>query len=186
VPAGPRFIERDWWSNDDGAVTNVELTLGGAEVWLDGPVSDWPQRLEGLGSWIGLQVDDLDAVHAHLRDLGVAVEPPVDRGFWTRHLTVVDPEGHECVYGTRPPEQRRQRSQSLLLPRFAARHGTRCQHTLYVRDSTVDGDSELLPPVGFGQRRFRQPPTPLRAGRLHYERAQGKNHCVMGFTVAPG
>jgi uncharacterized glyoxalase superfamily protein PhnB len=89
------FTERGRWSDDDGAVSNVELTLGGAEVWLDGPVPDWPRRLEGLGSWIGLQVDDLDTVHAHLRDLGVAAEPPIDRGFGTRHLTVVDPEGHQ-------------------------------------------------------------------------------------------
>jgi hypothetical protein len=48
-------------------------------------VPDWPQRLEGLGSWIGLQVDDLDAVHTHLLDHGIAVEPPVDRGFGTRY-----------------------------------------------------------------------------------------------------
>jgi uncharacterized glyoxalase superfamily protein PhnB len=89
------FTERGRWRDDDGAVSNVELTLGAAEVWLDGPVPDWPQRLEGLGSWIGLQVDDLDAVYAHIRDRSDAVEPPVDRGFGTRHLTVADPEGHQ-------------------------------------------------------------------------------------------
>jgi uncharacterized glyoxalase superfamily protein PhnB len=89
------FSERGRWTDDNGAVCNVELTLGNAEVWLDGPVPDWPQRLEGLGSWIGLQVNDLAAIHAQLRHLGVAVDPPEDRGFGTRHLTVVDPEGHQ-------------------------------------------------------------------------------------------
>ncbi len=89
------FTERGRWTDDNGAVSNVELTLGKAEVWLDGPVPDWPRRLEGLGSWIGLQVEDLDAIHTHLHGLGVAVEPPIDRGFGTRHLTVVDLEGHQ-------------------------------------------------------------------------------------------
>jgi len=88
------FVERGRWTDDNGAVSNVELTLGNAEVWLDGPVLDWPQRLDGLGAWVGLQVDDLEAIHTHLGDRGVAVEPPVDRGFGTRHLTVLDPEGH--------------------------------------------------------------------------------------------
>ena len=88
-------VERDRWTDDDGAVSNVELTIGDAEVWLDGPVPDWSRRLEGLGSWIGLHVVDLDAIHVRLRDRGLAVEPPTDRGFGTRHLTIVDPEGHQ-------------------------------------------------------------------------------------------
>jgi uncharacterized glyoxalase superfamily protein PhnB len=89
------FVERGRWIDDNGAVCNVELTLGNAEVWLDGPVPDWPRRLEGLGSWIGLQVDDVDAIHTHLRNRGIDVGPPADRGFGTRHLTVLDPEGHQ-------------------------------------------------------------------------------------------
>lgn len=103
------FVERGRCSDDDGAVSNVELAHGGVEVWLDGPVPDWPQQMEGLGSWIGLQVDDLDAVHARLQDLGVAVAPPVGRGFGTRHLTVVDPEGHQwgLIERTRPTRQDR-------------------------------------------------------------------------------
>jgi hypothetical protein len=49
------FVERGRWSDDDGAVSNVELTLGAAEVWLDGPVPDWPSgsRVLDLGSGSG-------------------------------------------------------------------------------------------------------------------------------------
>jgi hypothetical protein len=65
--------------------------------------------------------------------------------------------------------------------------------------STVDGDSELLPSVGFGTLRVARCLWALFTGvawwfgsyrRLFeqagftYERAQGKNRCVMSFTVA--
>lgn len=89
------FHERGRWTNDDGQVSNVELTLVEAEVWLDGPVPDWDERLSGLGSWIGLMVDDVDAVYEQVRSRVAELDPPVDRAFGTRHLTVRDPEGHE-------------------------------------------------------------------------------------------
>lgn len=89
------FTERGRWADDSGVVSNVEITRGNAEVWLDGPVPDWPQRLDGLGAWIGLHVDDVDAVYRELKAKGLDIEPPVDRGFGTRHLTIEDPEGHQ-------------------------------------------------------------------------------------------
>lgn len=88
------FRERGRWADDDGTVHNVELAVGDGEVWLDGPVPDWRERL-GLPWWTGFLVDDVDAVHAHLGAAGHPVEPPVDRGFGVRQLTVVDPEGHQ-------------------------------------------------------------------------------------------
>lgn len=61
------FVERDRWHNEDGIVANVELTVGDNEVWLDGPVPDWNERLHGLSCWVGLVVDDVDAVYEQLR-----------------------------------------------------------------------------------------------------------------------
>jgi MerR family transcriptional regulator, thiopeptide resistance regulator len=90
--------ERSRWTDDDGIVTNVELRAGDSEVWLDGPVPDWPQRLEGLGSWIGILVDDVDAVYNAIRPRVASLEPPVDREFGARLLTLRDPEGHEWSF----------------------------------------------------------------------------------------
>lgn len=89
------FDERGRWTNDDGQVSNVELTLGETEVWLDGPVPDWAERLSGLGSWVGFIVDDVHAVYEQVRSRVAELDPPADHGFGTRQLTVRDPEGHE-------------------------------------------------------------------------------------------
>lgn len=95
------FHERGRWTNDDGQVSNVELTLVEAEVWLDGPVPDWDERLSGLGSWIGLMVDDVDAVYEQVRSRVAELDPPVDRAFGTRHLTDCSRSGGSRV-GFRP------------------------------------------------------------------------------------
>lgn len=89
------FEERSRWA-DGGVVHNVELVAGASEVWLDGPV-DWQAHVEGLASWVGFWVDDVDAVYERLRAVEPAVEvsEPVDREFGVRMVTVTDPEGHE-------------------------------------------------------------------------------------------
>ena len=88
------LAERRRWSDDEGVVRNVELVVGGNEVWLDGPVPDWQERLSGLGSWVGFLVDDVDAVYGRITEAGASVEPPIDREFGVRQITVTDPEGH--------------------------------------------------------------------------------------------
>lgn len=88
------LTERERWTDDDGVVTNVELVAGDNEVWLDGPVPDWAERTGGLGSWIGLLVGDVDAVHERLAAAGVEVDPPRTREHGVRELAVTDTEGH--------------------------------------------------------------------------------------------
>lgn len=95
------FVERDRWHDEDGIVTNVELVVGENEVWLDGPVPDWAERLQGLSSWIGLVVDDVDIVYEALQTLLDDLQPPRDRPFGARELTVEDPEGHQWGFITR-------------------------------------------------------------------------------------
>ncbi|HEV2811298.1 MAG TPA: VOC family protein [Acidimicrobiales bacterium] len=89
-----RFVERDRWSDDDGVVRNVELTVGDSEVWLDGPVPDWSDKTGGLGSWVGVLVDNVDAVHQRIAAAGVDLDPPRTRDHGVREITVTDPEGH--------------------------------------------------------------------------------------------
>ena len=75
-------------------VRNVELTVGDSEVWLDGPVPDWSDKTGGLGSWVGVLVDNVDAVHQRIAAAGVDLDPPRTRGHGVREITVTDPEGH--------------------------------------------------------------------------------------------
>lgn len=98
------FEERARWSDGD-VVRNVELTAGGAEVWLDGPVVDWQSRFDGLSSWVGFWVDDVDAVYRAIREAApdVKVTAPVERDFGIRMITVTDPEGHQWSFMRRTP-----------------------------------------------------------------------------------
>ena len=89
------FTERGRWPDEQGVVGNVELSVGDNEVWLDGPVPDWRDRTGGLPAWVGFFIDDVDAMYRHVVDMGQTVDPPVDREFGIRQLTVMDPEGHE-------------------------------------------------------------------------------------------
>lgn len=78
------------WRDDDGTVENVELGWADTELWLDGG-----GRPDGHGPvWIGVWVDDPDAVHERLLIAGVECDPPRDRPFGVRELQVVDPEGN--------------------------------------------------------------------------------------------
>lgn len=93
------FVERGRWTDESGAVTNVELVVGDGEVWLDGPVPDWQERLGGLTAWVGFLVEDVEAVHRALTAAHM-VAPPVTRD-GIRQLTVTDPEGHQWGFITR-------------------------------------------------------------------------------------
>ena len=98
------FAERSRWPDEEGVVRNVELVPGGgSEVWLDGPVPDWHERTGGLGSWVGVVVDDVDAVHARLVAAGHEVPEPSNRPFGVRELSVTDPEGHRWGFIQRLP-----------------------------------------------------------------------------------
>lgn len=88
------FVERERWPDDDGVVRNVELIVGGGEVWLDGPVRDWKERLGGLASWTGFLVADVDVVYRSVRAAGIDLDPPRTREHGVREITVTDPEGH--------------------------------------------------------------------------------------------
>lgn len=97
------FTERTRWSDGEGVVRDVELAVGANELWLDGPVPDWQERLSGLASWVGFIVDDVDAVSARITETAASVEPPVDREFGVREMTVTDPEGHIWGFIRRTP-----------------------------------------------------------------------------------
>ena len=86
------FIELGRWHNEDGKIANAEMRVGKTELWLDG--SGKRQDSDHRPHWIGIWVDDVDVVHARLKERGVDCEPPVDREFGVRMLTVDDGMGY--------------------------------------------------------------------------------------------
>jgi uncharacterized glyoxalase superfamily protein PhnB len=58
--------------------------------------------------WIGVWVDDVDAMYERVTAAGVAVDPPEDKPYGVRILTVTDPEGYRrASYGDSPDLVRR-------------------------------------------------------------------------------
>jgi uncharacterized glyoxalase superfamily protein PhnB len=90
------FVERMRWPGPGGRIENAEMIVGDTELWLDGG----PQRffdVEGAPArpWIGVWVDDVDAMHRRVTAAGVEVQPPEDKPYGVRMMTVTDPEGNE-------------------------------------------------------------------------------------------
>lgn len=84
------FVERSRWTGENGIVENVEMAAGDGELWLDGGQARPAQQ------WIGVWVDDVEAMYARVREeAGQDVEPPIDRPWGVRELTVTDPEGYQ-------------------------------------------------------------------------------------------
>jgi uncharacterized glyoxalase superfamily protein PhnB len=89
------WVELGRWSGPDGRLRNAEMRVGDTELWLDGGGARY-QDVDGsrASQWIGVWVDDVDAMYTRITSVGVAVEPPEDRQFGIRMLTVTDPEGY--------------------------------------------------------------------------------------------
>ncbi|MEM8767927.1 MAG: VOC family protein [Pseudomonadota bacterium] len=86
------FEEIGRWANDDGKVQNAEMRVGSTELWLVG--GGRKQSEDDRPNWIGVWVDDVDAIYEQVRSAGVECEAPIDREFGVRMLTVPDGMGH--------------------------------------------------------------------------------------------
>lgn len=89
------FVEVSRWCAPDGTVQNGEMAVGDTELWLDG---GGPRHFDRDGkraaAWIGVLVDDLDAVYERVCAAGVDVDPPEQKPYGVRMLSVEDPEGY--------------------------------------------------------------------------------------------
>jgi uncharacterized glyoxalase superfamily protein PhnB len=95
------WVEKGRWAKD-GKIHNAEMTVGNTELWLDG---GGRQYLEHAGkphaAWVGVWVDDVDAMYDRVRAAGVDVEPPEQQPYGVRTLSVVDPAGYHWGFMTR-------------------------------------------------------------------------------------
>ena len=88
------FVEKGRWQDETGALTNVELLAGHAELWLDGAPGWWERRGRRPEEWIGVWVHDVDAMYQRLIRSGVQVKAPEYKFYGVRVVQVTDPEGY--------------------------------------------------------------------------------------------
>ncbi len=176
-----RIEEERRWHDDNGVPTNIELTAGASEVWLDGPVPDWRERFAGLATWVGFLVDDIASIESDIRARGHEPPPPVDREFGVRMLTIEDPEGHQWSFVQRLDRTRRCRR--------IGRAG--CERCGAVDTSeTVGEDLETAPtgrracgasaPAGASLAKGKLPSRLDCPGHLSTHRVAGGRGCVRG------
>ena len=87
------FEELRRWPDESGQVRNIELRVGTTELWLDGDPGYWTPRGGKPDGWLGVWVDDVDAMAARVQAAGVTAGPPENRPWGVRELQVKDPEG---------------------------------------------------------------------------------------------
>jgi uncharacterized glyoxalase superfamily protein PhnB len=94
------FVELSRFVDAQGKVTNAEMVVGETELWLDGDgPAYWEENGRGPSPWIGVWVDDVDAICARVRSAGVEIADPVVRDFGVRMSgEVVDPAGYHWSF----------------------------------------------------------------------------------------
>jgi uncharacterized glyoxalase superfamily protein PhnB len=88
------FTERGRWLDGQGVLRNAELFAGSTEIWLDGDPEYWKSKGRRPDDWIGVWVDDVDAMFARVKSNGVAHELPENKFYGVRVFQVIDPEGY--------------------------------------------------------------------------------------------
>jgi len=91
------FQEHSRYTDEAGRITNAEMIVGDTELWMDGnPPEGWsPESVP----WIGVWVDDPDAVHQRMEAHGVHMDPPEDKPYGVRMTgSVRDPAGYSWAF----------------------------------------------------------------------------------------
>jgi uncharacterized glyoxalase superfamily protein PhnB len=87
------FEERARYVDKDGVVQQAEMRVGDTELWVSGiRPGDDASRFEG--TWIGVWVDDVDAMYERIRAAGIDLAEPVDKDYDVRTIDVKDPGGY--------------------------------------------------------------------------------------------
>ena len=96
------WAERQRWEKEDGSIENADMVVGDTELWLDG---GGRKHLEHDGTehavWTGVWVDDVDAMYERVRAAGVETDPPEQKPYGVRMLTVTDPVGYQWGFMVR-------------------------------------------------------------------------------------
>ena len=101
------FIEKARWIDDAGNITNAELVVGNTELWLDGASDWWKKKGQSPEEWIGVWVDDVEAMYQRVQASGVQASQPEYKFYGVRVLQVRDPQGFIWGFMQRAPVQAR-------------------------------------------------------------------------------
>ena len=83
------------WNNDAGVLMNGEMRVGNTELWMDGGGKQlFAKEGDDRPQWIGVWVDDVDAMYEQIQAAGVEADPPITREFGVQMLSVSDPFGY--------------------------------------------------------------------------------------------
>ncbi len=87
------FEERARYVDKDGVVQQAEMRVGDAELWVSAlrPDDDASRHAD---TWIGVWVDDVDAMYERVRAAGIDAKEPVDKDYDVRAFDVKDPAGY--------------------------------------------------------------------------------------------
>jgi uncharacterized glyoxalase superfamily protein PhnB len=88
------FEERGRYIDKDGIVRQAEMLVGENELWFSGHGPGfWEAKGGRPDTWIGVWVDDVDAMYERVAAAGVESDPPEDKDYDVRSYSVKDPEG---------------------------------------------------------------------------------------------
>ena len=89
------FVELQRWPDQHGAVRNAEMIVGSTEVWLDGSPGWWDDKGGQPNEWIGVWVEDVDAMYERVKAAGAEPKSqPKDEPYGVRTFSVADPGGY--------------------------------------------------------------------------------------------
>jgi len=98
---GATELERH--EDDSGGVVVAQLSIDGADFWVNADPASSPDALGGRCVRMILSVDDPDAVFASAVGAGASVVAPMYEDFGWRIGRVCDPSGHHWEIGHRLP-----------------------------------------------------------------------------------
>ena len=96
------FVEIGRWHNNEGGIQNAEMRVGSTEIWIDG--SGRLKKDDDRPIWIGIWVEDVDAIYEKVCSKGVECEAPMTRDFGVRMLNVEDGMGYLWGFIKRVPD----------------------------------------------------------------------------------
>ena len=94
-------IELERLEDEAGNLVVAQLSIGGADFWIQTDAASSPERLNGRSVRMILTVDDPDSVFAHALAAGATEVASVAEGHGWRIGRVADPSGHHWEIGRR-------------------------------------------------------------------------------------
>jgi len=96
-------IELERLEDEGGGVAVAQLSIDGADFWIQSDPESSPEAINGMSVRMILSVDDPDAVYASAIAAGATEVAPIYEDFGWRIGRISDPCGHHWEIGKRLP-----------------------------------------------------------------------------------